>query len=383
METHPENGIPGAEAGAILSINLGALTANWRFMREKAATAECAAVVKADAYGTGIEHTVPALAAAGCKTFFVAHLSEAKRVRAVATDAVIYVLNGLLPETCDAYLEYALRPVLASPEQVTEWTDFCGAHGLKLPAAVQVDTGMARLGLSITEAQTLSRETLRFELSLLMSHFVASEEPENPLNQQQIDLFETARTLFPGVPASLANSSGILLPQAPHYDLVRPGYALYGGNPCPGHPNPMREVVRLNAHILQVRTIPRGTSVGYNGRWTAERDSRLATLSIGYADGFPRSASGTREKYAHGKPAGVAEIGGILCPFVGTVSMDLIIIDITDTDPKLTPPDWRLATLIGGQLDIDTVAHNVGTIGYEILTGLGRRYARVYFSEVH
>lgn len=368
-----------AEAGGILTIDLGALASNWKLLRDRSQNAECAAVVKANAYGIGIEQAVPVLASAGCKTFFVALLSEALRVRKIAPEATIYVLNGLFPETSPVYMEHRLRPVLGSLGEIREWAAFNKSVGTKAPAAIHIDTGMARLGLSRQETSAVIEGKLNqaFDLGLLMSHFVTSEEAGHPTNQKQIEAFLSVKKLFPEIPASLANSSGIFLKQMPHFDLVRPGYALYGGNPLPGKENPMKPVVRLEGRIVQIREIPHGTGVGYNNRWTAEGMRRLATISVGYSDGYPRSASATDSKRLAGQTTGNALVAGQLCPFAGTVSMDLIIIDISAVSPdKVAAGD--LVTLIGDELSIDRVGECAGTIGYEILTNLGRRYARRY-----
>jgi alanine racemase len=371
--------VPVEEAGAHLTIDLGALAENWRRLAACAADATTAAVVKADAYGLGIERAVPALAESGCKTFFVAQISEGLRALAVAPRATVYVLNGLLPGTAFRFAISGLRPVLGSQEEIAEWAEFCTARSVRLHAALHVDTGMNRLGLSIREGLSLAEDPrlAAFMPSLVMSHLVRAEEPDHPKNAEQIAAFEAVRSALPGIPASLANSSGIFLPQRPHLGLVRPGYALYGGNPTPGLPNPMREVVRLDARILQTRWIEGGDAAGYNGRWTARGPRRLATLSIGYADGYPRNGSASDEKIAASVPFGEAIVAGRRCPFAGTVSMDLIIIDVTDV-----PPDQvrrgTMATLIGDGLGVDEVGLRAGTIGYEILTRLGQRYTRTY-----
>ncbi|NNM72244.1 alanine racemase [Enterovirga sp. DB1703] len=366
-------------APATLTIDLGALAANWRLLHERAAPAECAAVVKADAYGIGIEPAVRTLWAAGCRTFFVAHVSEAKRVKAEAPAATVYVLNGLLPGSAASYLAPELHPVLGSLDEIAEWAAFCVAAGGPRPAAIHVDTGMNRLGLSAKELGELAAGPLirDFEPALLMSHLVAAEDPADPISAKQIAAFEAARSILPGVPASLANCSGLFLPGRPVHDLARPGYALYGGNPTPGRPNPMRPVVRLEARIVQVREIGPGERVGYNGRWSAPSPRRLATISVGYADGYPRSAGGTDEAAAAGIDRGAALVGGTLCPFVGAVSMDLIVLDVTEAPAKAARRGGT-AVLIGDALDLDEVGRRAGTIGYEILTGLGRRYERRY-----
>jgi alanine racemase len=372
-------GVPEGQAGGILTIDLGALAQNWRTLRDHAGNAECAAVVKADAYGLGIEAAVPALSGAGCRTFFVAHLAEGGRARAVAPDATIYVLNGLLPGTAPAYAEHDLRPVLGSREEIAEWAAFCRGAGSRPAAAIHVDTGMNRLGLRVEEALVLVRDPIvaDVQIALVMSHLVSAEEPENPINARQIEAFAAVRGAFRGVPASLANSSGIFLTQAPHYDVVRPGYALYGGNPTPGRDNPMRPVVRLDARIVQLRSVEAGDSAGYNGQWTAPGPRRLATLSVGYGDGYPRAASSTDLKRHAGAAVGDAIVAGRRCPFAGRISMDLITLDVSAI-PEAEVARGDLATLIGDDLTIDDVGARAGTIGYEILTSLGRRYARRY-----
>ena len=360
-----QDGAHGGTHGGRLTVDLGALAANWRRLAAEAPGAECAAVVKADAYGSGLAAVAPALWRAGCRSFFVAHLGEALAARALLPEATIYVLNGLLPGSAPAFRDAHLRPVLGSGEELAEWAEV--SHGA-LPAALHVDTGMNRLGLSLREAVSLAGDPLvaRAGIGLLMSHLVSAECPDRGVNACQIAAFAALRAAFPGLPGSLANSSGIWLGRDAHHDLVRPGYALYGGNPTPYRgANPMRPVVRLDAPILQIRTVGTAETAGYNARWTAPGPRRLATLSLGYADGFPRSASNR----------GRAFVEGVACPIVGLVSMDLIILDVTDA------PGARrgsLATLIGDGLDVDAVGRAAETIGYEILTGLGSRYVREY-----
>ncbi len=375
--TETTGSIPDQAAGGLLHIDLDALAANWRALRDSAGGAETAAVVKANAYGTGIEQAVPALLRAGCRTFFVAHLSEAIRARSVAPDAAIYVLNGLLTGTGPTYVAHDLRPVLGSQDEIEEWAAFSRAQGSRLRAAIHVDTGMNRLGLTVSEGLELGgRDVLRdFEPALLMSHFVGAEESDNPLNGRQINAFQAVRQALPGIPASLANSSGIYLAQKPHFDLVRPGYALYGGNPTPDSANPMRPVVGLEGRIVQLRWVEEDQTVGYNGRWTATSRRRIATVSVGYADGYPRSAS-ARGHSGETLLAGMALVDGRPCPFAGTVSMDLITIDVTEVAAQVKRGDS--VTLIGGDLTVDEVGRRAGTIGYEILTNLGARYARTY-----
>lgn len=368
----PETIRPAAHAAGQLTIDLAALAANWRLLASKAQAAECAAVVKADAYGIGAAPAIEALTEAGCKTFFVAAASEGEIARASAPRAVIYVLEGLPPEGARRLSNARLRPVLASLDELREWAAFARAADRRLPAALQFDTGMNRLGLSTKEAAPAAALAQDFEATLVMSHFVCAQWPNDPRNARQIEAFEMARRHFPGVPASLCNSSGVFLPQRPHFDLLRPGYALYGGNPTPLAANPMRPVARLTAPILAVRPIASGESVGYDGIWTARRPTRLATIGVGYGDGLPVSASGES-----GRSAGEAIVGGVRCPFVGRVSMDFVVLDVTDAPEEATQ---RGATveLLGDAIGVDELAARSGTIGYEILTRLGRRYERRY-----
>jgi alanine racemase len=349
--------------GARLTIDLGAIAENWRRLEARGSGAACAAVLKADAYGCGIARVGPALWAAGCRTVFVAHLAEAIAARACLPEARIYVLNGLPPGASETFAAHGLRPVLGSAEELSEWAVFSGG---RLPAALHVDTGMNRLGLPVPEALALAGDPrmARAGIDLVMSHFVSAERPADPVNARQIADFARVRAALPGIPGSLANSSGIFLDGARH-DLLRPGYALFGGNPTPEAENPMRPVVRLEATILQIRHVEAGASAGYGGRWTAPGPRRLATLSLGYADGLPRAISGR----------GHALVGDHLCPILGLVSMDLIILDVTEaTDAHR----GATAVLIGDGLDVDAVGRSAGTIGYEILTGLGSRYVRSY-----
>jgi alanine racemase len=362
------------EAQGLLTINLRALTENWSALSRAAGAAECAAVVKADAYGLGLEPAARALARSGCKTFFVAHVSEARRARAALANGEtrIFVLNGLLQneDVARALIAANATPVIGSIEEWRAWSAFAPGRA----CALHVDTGMNRLGASADEARAIAAEANAGAVELVMSHFVASEEAANPLNDSQIEAFESVRGSFPKARSSMANSSGILLGQKPHYDLVRPGYALYGGNPSPGAANPMKPVVTLDAPILRMRPIRAGETVGYNATWTAQRDSVLAAIGVGYADGLLRSASAS-----HGRKGGEAIIGGVRCPFAGRVSMDIIVIDATDAPRDALKPG-AIARLLGAEITVDDLAARAGTIGYEILTGLGRRYHRVYTS---
>jgi alanine racemase len=367
---------PPSQAGGILTINLGALAANYRLLSAKSTPANCAAVVKANAYGIGIEQAVPTLINAGCNTFFVAVLSEALRVRAVTPDSIIYVLNGLLPNTAPLYADFNLRPVLGSKEEILEWQSFCIQSGFTSAAALHVDTGMNRLGLRPEEALDLHKNSgLRgINFSLLMSHFVSSEELLNNKNNNQINEIINVKNKLEIPNVSICNSSGFFLPQMPFMNMARAGYALYGGNPTPHQPNPMQPVVTLEAPVIMLRDVPSHETVGYNAQWTAQKPSRIAVISVGYADGLSRQLTATDIK-----SGGFGFIAGRPCPFAGRVSMDLITIDVSDI-PENEVKRGTLVQLLGEQIGVDDVAGWANTNGYEVLTSLGDRYARKYIS---
>ena len=359
-----------------LRIDLGALADNWRELARRAAPGRCAAVVKANAYGIGLSEAAPALWGAGARVFFVAHLNEGIAARrALPAEAQIYVLNGLESGADPAdYAEHRLAPVIGGEEELQRWSAFAARRNWTNSCALHLDTGMNRLGFESLAHLQAAMETHGSSsgADLVMSHFVSSEIPSDPINQAQIERFEAVRAAFPGLPASLANSSGMFLNPAPIYDLARPGYALYGGNPTPGAPNPMRPVVTLTAAIQQIRSIETGMSCGYNAQWTAKRPTRLATLIIGYADGLPRGAGAT-----DARPGAEVAIAGRKAPLVGRVSMDLAIVDVTDL-PEESARVGDPVELFGGSIDLDDFASRSGTIGYHLLTSLGPRYQREY-----
>jgi len=363
-----------AEARSILTIDLDAIVANWRELRDRAAPAQCAAVVKADAYGCGLEAVATALVRAGCETFFVGHLAEGRRLRSVAPRATIYVFNGILPGTAPGYVGHNLHPVIGSLAELAEWNAFVTATGWHGGGALIVDTGINRLGLSFEEAMWLARQPQaeRGEVVLLLSHFACADIPDHPLNGKQIAAFRELRAMFPGVPGSLANSPGVFLGPDAHHELVRPGVALYGGNPTPLHLNPMRAVVTLAARIVQVRSVAEGETVGYCATWTAKRDARIAIVAVGYGDGFLRAASASDER-----PGAEAIVAGRRCPLAGKISMDLLAIDVSEL-PEDLPHRGDFATLIGPDISVDDVASHAGTIAYEVLTNLGSRCRRQY-----
>ena len=361
---------PATRAGGILEIDLGAIVANWRLLAARGASARCAAVVKANGYGLGAAPVAKALAAAGCRMFFVATLDEGIALRsALGEETEIAVLNGPPPGTAAEFAAHKLIPVLNEPGQIEAWHRFGEQRG-PLPAALHVDTGMSRLGLTPREFATFADDLSRSKSTrwrLLMSHLACADIPEQQLNETQRHRFEAARQRLPGVPASLAASSGIFLGAGYHFDLVRPGAALYAVNPQPGEPNPLRPVVRLQAKILQIREIDRGESVGYGAAHVMPVPGRIATVAIGYADGWLRSLS----------HRGCGHIAGTRVPLLGRVSMDLLTFDVSAVDSTLARPG-AMIELLGQSYGVDDAAADAGTIGYEILTALGSRYHRIY-----
>ena len=361
-------------ATGLLTIDLDAIVANWRKLEKASVPAECGAAVKADAYGCGIGRVVPALAKAGCKTFFVATIEEARAARNAAPDAAIYVLNGLSPNAGDALAAARAQPVIGTLDELAEWDMFCRRTGWTGGAAVHVDTGMSRLGLGIDEAQSLAPRIAsgNHGFTLVISHLACAEQLHNPMNPKQAGAFRDIAHLFSGITASLANSSGIYLGPSYLFDMARPGAAIYGVNPTPEAANPMQPVVDLKARIIQTRDVARGDTVGYGAIWTARRTTRLAIIATGYADGYFRAAGSN-----DGTRGADVLIAGQRCPIAGRISMDLIAVDITDL-PANAARRGHMATLIGDSLTVNDLAHHFGTIAYEVLTSLGRRYQRVY-----
>ncbi len=354
-----------------MEIDLGAIAANWKHLAGMVAPgAQAAAVVKADGYGLGAAPVARALRRVGCTRFFVATLDEGLALRSALAEPEILILNGCFPG-CEAdFRNYRLIPVLNTVDQIRRWTDYARTLGRRLPACVHVDTGMARLGLSGVEAEHFaadgdSRDAL--DLIMIMSHLARADEPERSENNLQLDRMRRIAVLFPGIDVSLAASSGIFLGPGFQLDWVRPGAALYGVNPVPGRPNPLRQVVRLQARIIQVRDVDEGQSVGYGATFRAARRSRVAVVGAGYADGLFRSLSNR----------GFGSLGGMRVPLIGRVSMDLTIFDVTDC-PEGSAQSGAMIELIGPGCNLEQIAAAANTNEYEILTSLGARYARTY-----
>lgn len=362
-----------AHALAWLEIDLDAIASNYRLLAGMAAGngAVCAAVVKADGYGLGATRIGRRLATAGCRTFFVAHLDEAIALRpAVPTDAEVFVLNGLVPQWADDYIAADVAPVLNSLAEIDAWAEAARQHDRRLPACIHIDTGMNRLGLPAREIDALAQTPGRLDaiaVRSVISHLACADTPADCHNDAQMAAFRVATARIGDYPRCLANSSGVFLGPDYHFEMVRPGVALYGINPTPMAPNPMRAVVSLKARILQVRSIDTPQTVGYGASRPVPRGARIATVAVGYADGYLRSLSNR----------GFAMIADRIVPLVGRVSMDLITFDVTDVPEPLARPGATVE-LIGRHVTADSLADKAGTIGYEILTSLGRRYGRHY-----
>lgn len=355
---------PGDEATARARVDLEALARNYGRVRDAASGAECGAVVKANAYGLGLEPVARRLHREGCARFFVATAGEGYALRRVLDDAVVYVFEGVPPGHELRFAESRLVPVINTLEQLARW------RTVALPAAVHVDTGMTRLGLAMADAERLVREPALLEgieLDCLMTHLSCADLPAHPLNTEQLARFEAIAARLPAARRSIANSAGALQGGAFAADLVRPGIALYGGNPFSDRASPVEPVITLEARILQVREIVEPVTVGYGASYDAAPPARIAVLGIGYADGYPRCLGNRASAY----------LGGKTVPVVGRVSMDLTCIDVSRLDPEAVRVG-QYAELFGTHVAIDDVAAAAETISYELLTSLGARVARQY-----
>ena len=346
-----------------LTIDLGALTRNWDFFAQHADGAECGAVIKANGYGLGQDAVARALQNAGCKTFFVAHLFEGVKARAIlGPEATIYVLHGIMSDEAETFLASHLRPVLNDVDQVRLWQ----AEGLGQPCALHLDSGMNRLGLSEDDLDRLEGDVADLNLALIMSHLACASDPQHPKNGLQRQAFVQMAARLPPAPLSLAASAGTLLDGDYCFDLVRPGIGLYGGGPFDQDAVPLEPVVTLEAPILQVRSVGPGDTIGYGASWQADRRRTIATVALGYADGFLRAGSNR----------GFAILAGAVCPIVGRVSMDLITLDVTGAGKAAQVGAY--VQFLGRAAPLDAQAQALDTIPYEILTRLGDRFERIY-----
>ena len=372
------SGVDAALAGGRLTVDLGALVRNWQKLAVLAPSAETGAVVKADAYGLGAEPVVRALAKAGCRTFFVAFSHEGAAVHKAAPEARIFVLTGAEAPEYGAYVKSGLTPMLSSGEQLRLWL----AEGPPLPFGINADTGMNRLGLHAGEAAMLGADGAILQaagLCHIMSHLACADDPAHPMNMQQLKVFQRLAEIHSDVESSLANSAGIFLGSAFHFDVTRPGIALYGGEAVNGVPNPMEPVARLETRVLQIRNAKAGETVSYGAAVTLQRDTRIAVCGTGYADGFHRASGAGVAMRKTGQPAGFGFIAGKKVPILGRVTMDLTMFDVTRL-PEGAVKIGDFIELFGGNIALDDAARAAGTIGYEMLTGLGARCSRQYLT---
>ncbi|WP_349360875.1 alanine racemase [Stappia sp.] len=361
--------------GGRITIDLGALAANWRALRDRlSANAECGAAVKAECYGLGSERGLETLWAAGCRTFFVATPQEGAGTRRILPEATIYILNGLYPGAAGYYATHGLRPVLGSMEEVDEWRAFAGTR--PAPAALHVDTGISRLGVSLEEARSLAKVE-DFAPDMILSHLACADSPDHPMNARQRDRFRDAMALFPGARGSLTNSAGIFLGPDFHFDVARPGISLYGAQASALPESRLSPVVTLESRILQIHHLKRGETIGYGGTFTAPADMTVAMVAAGYADGYLRASGSSDEK--RGADAWLA---GYRLPILGRISMDMAAFDVSAVPPDVARRG-AFVELFGPNIPVDEVATAAGTIGYELLTGLGRRFARRYLPADH
>lgn len=365
-------GVPPSATG-VLVVDLAALKRNYQRLQQLAPAAEIGAAIKADGYGLGAERVGEALETVGCSTFFVATLDEAAALTTLSPRARIYVLNGLLPATAADFHALGASPVLGNMAEIDEWAASSGSA--QYGAALHVDTGMTRLGLSSAEAAGLAEKDRLFaacRFDLVMSHLACADQPTHAKNSRQLALFREATGHLPIPRRSLAASSGVFLGPAYHFDLIRAGIALYGGNPTPGTPSPMEPVVGVYARIAQIREVEAGETVGYGATHRLTRPTRLVTVCAGYADGYFRRLSASNEK-----PGPSGYIDGHPMPMLGRISMDLVTFDGTDVPPALLERGG-FVELLGPNVTADDLAGFADTISYEVLTAIGRRYHRIY-----
>ena len=335
-----------------ITIDLDAIIANWRAL-DKMSKSETAAVVKADGYGLGAGSVAKALAKAGARKFFVAVAEEGAILRqALGEGPQINILSGHMSGDTDMIGDLDLTPMLNSIDQISRHFEALPGHAF----GIQLDTGMNRLGMEWDEWGAIAEIALAQHPTLVMSHLACADEPDHPMNAFQLDVFHQMTDGI-SVPRSLAATGGILLGKDYHFDMTRPGIGLFGGLPFEN----ARHVVQMDLPVIQIRNLNAGEVVGYGNAWQAERPSRIATISAGYADGLLRSMSDKATLYYGDEP----------CPLVGRVSMDLLTVDVTDLSE-----DPHALTILGTQQTVDQLARVAGTIGYEILTSLGNRYTR-------
>lgn len=363
--------------GGRLTIDLGALKRNWQALDRVSQGALTGAVVKANGYGLGIEPVSRAFHAVGARFFFAATPDEGLSVRRALPDAHVFILDGLFPGGAEFYAREKLMPCLSSIAMLEEWLAYCTERAEAFPAAFHFDTGMNRLGFRLNEAAVVKRIIAGpgFQPQMVMSHFACADQPQHEKNRTQLALFQSILQQFPNVPASMSNSAGLMTGRENHFQMVRPGIALYGGRAVNGRRNPMSHVVTLEVPVLQIKDVRTGETVGYGATQTLARESRIAIVAYGYADGFLRALSSSNTR-----PGGKAAFRGKIVPVAGRVSMDLVAFDVTELGAG-SPVPGEMLEILGPTVSVDDQADAAGTIGYEILTSLKGRYERVYVDE--
>lgn len=365
-------------SSGIITIDLDAIARNWQSLQTLVGSSTCAAVVKADAYGLGAERVIPALVGAGCRNFFVATFNEAEQAARLSADGRVFLLNGIMDDNAQAAADLGVIPVLSTPEEISLWRACAERRGAKLRAAIQIDSGLNRLGLSPEDLQALSRHDDAFaglDVVLVMSHLASADNPDAPENMQQRLSFLDGLKRCPAAPASLAASDGLMLGPDYHFDLVRPGYALYGGQAFQGRPTPVESVVTATSKIMQLRRLKQGDRVGYSHTFCAKSAMTIAIVAAGYGDGVSRAASAST-----GEARGQVAVAGQLAPIIGRVSMDLIAIDVSQV-PAQYLTRGSVVELIGPAVSLEAAGRAAGTIGYEILTRLSPRFDRIYVQQ--
>lgn len=350
-----------------LSIDRGAIARNYFYLKEKSGPVPCGAAVKANAYGCGIDLVIPTLLKTGCTDFFVADAIEGEMVRKLAPSSNIYIFNGFLAQSADKIFANNLIPIICSTHQLSQWQQLQTQH----PYAIQFDTGMNRLGIRHSDASSILNN-LSEKPALLLSHFANADQPDNAKNNDQLRAFSLITSTYPGIKASMANSAALISNPASHFQITRPGIAIYGGNPFVDRKNPMEPVVKLEAQIIDIKTVKKHETISYGGTFKADKDMKIAVVGMGYADGLPRSASGSGVRLRKTLPEGMScFLNGYHMPNVGRITMDLSMFDcsrLKKDDIKIG--DW--IEIIGENISIDELADVSGMVSYEILTSFGR-----------